>query len=395
MLDSLYIGMSGLISFSKGLTNISNNVANLSTPGFKGTQLSFLDLHYRYQFSGANDEQASQYSQGAGVRVGSSSTRFTQGEFRQTGNDLDVAIDGNGFFVLNKDGQTLYTRAGQFVFDEAGFLSTRDDGARVAGFSDGGTSEISIAGKRSNSPKATATIGLTGSLSTTETSFDVPIFVVFDSLGVKHEFTLKMTSDGTGSPLHWNFSLSEGATEVTSGEVRYTGGGAPEVAFEKHSFVFTPTNGAGATEMTLDFSNSNAFSSSSSNLSVESQDGYGAGFLSKTLIDDDGFVVLSYSNGQVVRDQRLALTSFANKSVLLAEGNSRYSVFGEFNGIVGAPGTSALGTLKTGSVELSNVDLAQEFSELIIIQRGYQASSQVISAANEMIQQLGEIRGRK
>lgn len=132
MLDSIYIGMSGLISFSDGLTSISNNVANLNTPGFKGSQLEFVDLFYRYQYSGTTDQQGSPYAQGSGVASGATIPNFSQGEFRQTGNDLNAAIDGNGFFVLRKDGETFYTRAGQFQIDDAGYLVSTDDNARVA-----------------------------------------------------------------------------------------------------------------------------------------------------------------------------------------------------------------------------------------------------------------------
>jgi len=106
MLDSIYIGTTGLTSFSEGLSNISNNVANLNTPGFKGSQLEFLDLFYRHQYSGTMS------SQGSGVETGATVLDFSDGEFRQNGNDLNAAIDGNGFFVLRKDGEIYYTRAG-------------------------------------------------------------------------------------------------------------------------------------------------------------------------------------------------------------------------------------------------------------------------------------------
>ena len=122
MLDSIYIGMSGLTSFSKGLSNISNNVANLNTPGFKGSELGFADLFYRYQYSGSGNQDGLPYQQGDGVKTGSTSLKFTQGDFRQTGNDLDVAVDGQGFFILVKDGKTFYTRAGQFKIDDSALV---------------------------------------------------------------------------------------------------------------------------------------------------------------------------------------------------------------------------------------------------------------------------------
>jgi flagellar hook protein FlgE len=124
MLDSIYVGLTGLTGYSKGLNNISNNVANLNTAGFKSSQLQFSDLFYRYQTSGESGGDGSSYAQGSGVNAGTSTMVFKQGELRATGNDQDVAVDGNGLFVLRKDGQTFYTRAGQFSFDADGFQET-------------------------------------------------------------------------------------------------------------------------------------------------------------------------------------------------------------------------------------------------------------------------------
>jgi flagellar hook protein FlgE len=395
MLDSVYIGMTGLMSFSKGLTAIGNNVANLNTVGFKGSELGFLDLYYRYSNFGSDDQQSSPYAQGSGVATGSTTVRFTAGQTSQTSNDLDVAIDGNGFFILNQDGKTLYTRAGQFEVDDAGYLTSRDDGARVYGISGGALSEINISGQRSNAAHATSTIKLQNSLTVSDTSFDVSNITVYDSLGVKHQMTLHMVNNTATTPGSWTFTLLENSATVASGEVRYSGSGTPQAGYETTTFSYDPHNGATARSVTLDFTNSNSFSSASSNLSVASQDGYAAGFLTKTAIDADGNVVLTYSNSQTVKSHKLALAWFDNLSALQAEGNKRFAVFGDTRRLIGAPGESSLGALKTASVELSNVDLAKEFSELIIVQRGYQASSQIISAANEMIQQLGDIRGRR
>jgi flagellar hook protein FlgE len=395
VLDSIYIGMTGLMGFSKGLTTIGNNVANLNTVGFKGSELGFLDLYYRYSNFGSADQQSSPYAQGSGVATGSTTVRFAAGQTSQTGNALDVAIDGNGFFILNKDGKTLYTRAGQFAVDDAGYLTSKDDGARVYGISGGALSEINIAGQRSNAARATGTISLQNSLSVGDASFDVSNITVYDSLGVQHQMTLHMVNNTATTPGSWTFTLAENSATVASGEVRYDGSGAPQAGYETTSFSYDPHNGSTPSTVTLDFSNSNSFSSASSSLSVASQDGYAAGYLTKTAIDADGNVVLTYSNSQTVKSQKLALAWFDNLAALQSEGGKRFELFGKATRIVGAPGDSSLGKLKTTSVELSNVDLAKEFSDLIIIQRGYQASSQIISAANEMIQQLGDIRGKR
>lgn len=395
MLDSIYIGMSGLTSFAKGLTNISNNVANLNTTGFKGSELDFADLFYQYQYSGSGSQDGSASAQGGGVKAASTHINFAQGDFRQTGGDLDVAITGNGFFIVNKDGKTTYTRAGQFTVDQSGFLTTQDDGSHVSGINNGQLIDINISGLRSNPPVATSTIKFTNSLSSTSTTYEVTNITAIDSLGTQHTFKMELTNDSANTAGRWTFQLLEGTNVLTNGEVRYDGSGTPTAGFDTYSFNYAPGAGANSSNLTLDFTGTNFFSSSASSLSFASQDGRSAGFLSKTAIDADGFVVLTYSNGQTAKAGQVALASFSNISALEAQGSNRYNVFGKTDLTIGAPNQKGLGTLQTGGIELSNVDLAKEFSELIIVQRGYQASSQVITAANEMIQQLDQIQGRK
>lgn len=397
MLDSIYIGMTGLISFSKGLSGIGNDVANLNTTGYKGSQLEFTDLYYRYQYSGNAGQDGGSSMQGSGVRTGVSTLRFAQGEFKQTGNDLDAAINGSGFFVLQEDGKTFYTRAGQFKIDDAGYLVTTDGSARVAGLTNGNTlTDISISGKRSSPAKATQTASFANTLAASATTANVQNIAVYDSLGVKHLLTLNLTKDSTvTTEARWTFTLLENSTTLTTGEVRYANSGLPQPGFDSQTFTYTPGNGGSAQSIKLDFANTNYLSSASSSISVGSADGYAAGFLTKTAFDTNGYLVLTYSNGQTAKGDRLALAWFDNLSALQAEGSNRFSVFGDTTRHLSGAGDSGFGPLKTSGVELSNVDLASEFSELIIVQRGYQASSQVITAANEMIQQLGEIRGRR
>ena len=395
MLDSIYIGMSGLTSFSKGLSNISNNVANLNTPGFKSSELGFADLFYRYQYSGSGNQDGLPYQQGDGVKTGSTSLKFTQGDFRQTGNDLDVAVDGQGFFILVKDGKTFYTRDGQFKIDDSGLLTSTNDGAKVQGLVGGRVSDINITGLRSNSALATTLINFKGSLSTSSTQFEVVNLIAFDSLGVQHQLKLEFTNDTANTPGRWTFKVLDGTTQISSGEVRYQGSGQLLSGFDKHTFSFAPGGGATAANLTLDFTGTSFFSSSASTMQFDTQNGRAAGFLTKTAIDADGFLNLTYSNGQVIKNQQLGLATFNNLGALQSQGNSRFAIFGHTSIALNVPGKQAAGKLKINGIELSNVNLAQEFSDLIIVQRAYQASSQVISAANEMIQQLGEIRGRK
>jgi len=396
MLDSLYIGLSGLIGYSKGLNNISNNVANLNTPGFKSSQMQFNDLFYRYQTSSGDGGNSSTYSQGSGVTVGSSTMVLKQGELRATGNDQDVAIDGNGLFVLRKDDQVLYTRAGQFEFDADGYLVSRDSKARVAGLSAAGSlSDINLSGLRSNPPKVTSSIKMTDSLSTNDAAFDVSNVTVFDSLGASHTLTLHFNNNNAITPGSWLVQVKEGNNVIASGEIRFQGSGAPVTGFSSVAFTYTPTNGANPQGVTLDFSSANSLSTAGSSIKIGSQDGLAAGSLTKAVFDAQGYLVLTYSNGQTLKPSRLALAWFNDMQELeQLGGNMLVNSSGQERQLGGA-GDSLFGKAKGGSIELSNVDLAQQFSELIITQRGYQASSQIITASNEMIQQLFDLRGKR
>lgn len=395
MFDSIYIGLTGLTGYSKGLNNISNNVANLNTPGFKGSQLQFNDLFYRYQSSGEGGG-GSPYSQGSGVAVGSSNVVYQQGELRATGNDQDAAIDGNGLFVLRKDGQTSYTRVGQFAFDADGFLVSRDNQARVAGLGPGQSLvDINISGKRSSPARATSTIKLADSLSVNDNTFDLTNVQVYDNKGTAHPLVLHFINNKKVTPGSWLVEVREGTKIVGTGELRYASSGVLAAGYETMHFTYVPENGAGEVPVTLDFSGTNNYSSAQSSIKVGSQDGLAAGALTKAVFDADGFLVLTYSNGQTVKDDRLALAWFTDLQGLeRVGGNMMVSTAGQVAKIGGAGG-STFGKVKGGSIELSNVDLAQQFSELIITQRGYQASSQIITAANEMIQQLFDLRSKR
>lgn len=393
MLDSIYIGLTGLTSFSQGLNNISNNVTNLNTAGYKRGELGFTDLYYRYEL--ASDGDRSAYAQGSGVSSGQSSTVFKQGDFRQTGNDLDAAIDGNGFFVLLEDGKQYYSRAGQFQIDDKGYLVSRDDGAKVAVLEGGQLRDVSIDGVRTSAPKATTTVKPTDILSTNDPTFDLNNVTVIDSRGDSHLWTLSFTNNSTTTPGSWTVSVKENGTELANGEIIFDGTGKPTTDHETLNVDFTPANGAPTQKVLLDFSGVSAYSSSLSTVRMASQDGVQAGFLTKVTLDADGYVVLTYSNAQTTKLARLALADFSDPNRLEKLGGSRFAATGDQRASFGAPGTAQFGKIKSGGIEASNVDLAQEFSELIVVQRGYQAASQVISAANDMLQQLNDIKGRR
>jgi flagellar hook protein FlgE len=402
MLDSVYIGLTGLIGFSRDLSVIGNNVANLNTPGFKGSQLLFTDLFYRSQLSDNNtDGSSARLDLGSGVSTGSTRLLFSQGEVKSSGNPQDAAITGNGFFVVKRDDQTFYTRAGQFGFDAEGFLVSESQKARVQSLAGGGLRDINILGLRTNAGQATTRVAFNGILDTSST--DTPVVVsainVFDAAGVGHALSATFTNNRLVTAGSWLVEIKDPAGAlVASGDIRFNTDGTPAVGFNSLS---VPLNGDAAASVEFFFGDPGsaagvrALSASASSVAVGSQDGFGIGSLIDTAFDNTGTLTLTYSNGRTAKGPQLALASFNYlqglqqiQGSLLQPGNGEEPVLGHAR-------EGAFGSITGGSIELANIDLAQQFSDLIISQRGYQASSQVISTANDLIQQLFDMKARR
>jgi flagellar hook protein FlgE len=421
MFESIYVGLSGLASFSRNLTVIGNNVSNLNSPGFKASQLQFADLMYA-QLGLSRGASGDPMQIGSGVNTGGTRVLFTQGALRETGSQTDVAVQGNGFFVLRAaDGKTTYTRDGSFEFGADGMLTSRASGARVGALVGGGLQDVSIAGLRHTLGKPTSTVRLIDNLNVNDTTHDLTVTVV-DSSGtnsdVKLVFTNAQTSDGLRI---WKVRVQDArgqelkvldaegnelkvkddqGNEHPEGEIRFKGDGSPADGFNTLKFTLRPT-GLAATDIVLDFgspsgiSGATSFSSSDSTLKLGSQDGFTSGSLTEAKFDAEGVLVASYSNGQTARGPRLALAFFESPQELEGTGAGVFENRSNQRVTLGNPRSDVFGSVTGGSLESANVDLAQQFSELIVTQRGYQASSQVITATNEMIQQLFDIKGRR
>jgi flagellar hook protein FlgE len=398
MFESIYVGLTGLMSFSRQLTVLGNNVSNLNSTGFKASQLEFSDLMYA-RHPGGNSNASLQL--GAGVDAGATYVQFTQGALRDTGNPSDLAINGNGFFVLRADGKSVYTRAGNFEFDADGFLVSRTNRARVAALSGGALQDFSIARLRATPAQATSVVRLVDNLSTGDTSHELTA-TLFDASGTSRDLTLAFTNNNGVEPRSWLVEVRDAAGSVLAkGEVRFNGDGSPAEGFNKLAFQLAPA-GVPATQVTLDFGEPGSFAGSTefsagtdSTLRVASQDGFAAGALTGTQFGADGVVVASYSNGRTAKGPQLALAFFESPQSLEEAGAAMFENRSGQRVELGAPQAGLFGALAAGSLESANVDLAQQFSELIITQRGYQASSQVISAANDMLQQLFDIKAKR
>ncbi len=397
MFDSLYIGTSGLQTFAAGLKVISNNVANLNTPGFKASSSTFANLYYASSGdnSGALTGDSPQF--GSGVTLGHLGVNFRAGELRQTGNPLDLYVNGNGFFVskVKGTGEAVYSRAGLFDFSKDGVLVVRGTENQVMGLSSSGAQvPITLDGLRINPPKATTSVSFSGNLSSGASTFSLSSIKVIDSAGGEHTLSVNFTLSST--PGVWTVKVLENSKEIGSGELKFTGD-RPTPGFDSLSFTLSPT-GTAASTIKLDFSsNVTDFNTGStgSNLAVASTDGYAPGALTKVSFDEEGTLVLSYANGQTVKDKKLALALFDSTDGLQPHGSSSFTYASREGMRVGTAKQGSFGSVGSNQIEGSNVDLASEFSDLIVAQRGYQASSRIVSTANELLQDLFDMKGHR
>ena len=419
---SFSAGLSGLNANSVYLSVIGNNLANINTIGFKSSSVTFMDLVS--QTVGGSSGNPMQV--GLGVVTGSISPVFSQGAIENTREATNVAIQGNGFFVVRGDGASgaAYTRAGNFSFNNEGALVT-PDGYRVQGYTtvDPATGEIVTNGEPTDiivppgvlrEPVATSNFRTLTNLDAdalTGDSFSTAV-QIYDSLGNAHVMTVNYEKTGTGA---WDFEITVPGADVASafstfvladgsltfdamGQVSTvtvtgpaTGGGAAPALADMQFTTPVWANGAAASTLTwdlVDANNSAALTgfADPSSTSSKSQNGAAAGMIDNISIGADGSIVATFGAGQTIAVGQLALASFNNPKGLVKLGSNR---FGESQaaGIpnVGVAGTGGRGTLIGSALEQSNVDIAQEFTQMILAQRGYQANSKTITVSDELL----------
>lgn len=402
MLGTIYVGLAGMNAYSKGLDVISNNVANLNTTGFKAGLASFADVVYRTG-GGATHGAGGTSTSGAGVQVNADSQNFREGDLRQTNSPYDVAVDGTGFFVLERDGQVYYTRAGQFVIGKDGVLTERLSGAKVMMSTDSSSlGELSIDAFRTNPPKATTEVRLTGNLPRTGTpTSDINSLTVHDSSGNTQTLKVHFARDAT-DPLKWTVEVNDATDhQLATGVLLFNADGTPSADNTAISVTVTPDK-LPAFTFTLNTGTAGAFSgvtsvlnTTANGLTVQREDGLAKGDLNATNFDERGNLEITYTNGEKKKIGRLVLASFDSSADVATIGNGLYVTNEGRTPKLSAGMESGLGRVKGGYLELSNVELTEQFTDLIIIQRGYQASSQMTSVANEMLQQLLSMQDRR
>jgi flagellar hook protein FlgE len=398
MLGAIYTGLSGLNAYSQGLQTISNNVANLNTPGFKATSVNFNDL-FSYGGAGLTYSGGTMgQSRGDGVTIGPARIDFNQGDLRQSNNDLDLAIQGSGFLVLLNGDNTYYARTGQFVVDKDGYISTQGSENHLAVLNDANRPvAVNIDSKRTNPPKATTTVTFADNLSSSATTATVSDVAVYDSRGGKQVWTVTFTrSIDAQTPNQWTVAVKDATgRDVGSSTLKFIGS-TVDPSTAKLVITDAPA-GADPLSVTLDFSqNVTSFSGGTvSTLRAAKVDGNGVGSLTSVTVDDDGKLKLTYSNEKTELLGAVAIADFRDPQQLERVGEGLFRNRGGEGQIRLLPSkTDGVGTLVSRRTEASNVNLSDEFGDLILIQRGFQASSQVVSVTNEMIQQLFGIRGQ-
>ncbi|TFC52099.1 flagellar hook protein FlgE [Cryobacterium sp. TmT2-59] len=393
MLRSLYSGISGLRSHQTMLDVTGNNIANVNTTAFKASATQFQDTLSQLS-QGAGGPQAevggtNPAQVGLGVKVAGISTNFAQGSSQATGKATDIMISGDGFFVTQLGGETLYSRAGAFDFDAQGRLVT-PAGAIVQGWNavggvinqGGTTGNITLPLQTVSAATATTTASVGGNLPSdaaagTVFSRDVK---VYDGSGTARSLDLTFTSTGPGA---WTVTGLDGATASTSAALTFADG-------KQTSATTNITFGSGA--ITVDLSAVEGFAGLST-VAVNDQNGKAAGTLKSFTLGKDGTLVGLFSNGGQEAIGRIALATFSNPGGLEKAGSSEYrSTFNSGNAALGAPGTGGLGSLTGGALEMSNVDLSQEFTNLIVAQRGFQANARIITTSDEVLQELTNLK---
>ena len=412
-MSSFSIALSGLNADSAALDVVGNNLANLNTTGYKDSTVSFYDLLQQSVAGGSTQI-------GGGVSAPQTERVFTQGSITDTGGNYDAAIDGNGFFVVqDPSGNTLYTRAGNFQLDANGDLVTAT-GQYVQGWTaqngvldtSGAIGNITIPSNALQTPSATQNMQLSinlnaaGVVNEPTGTFTAPITVV-DSLGVSHNLSVVFTEQSPGT---WGYSVNIPGQDLTSG----TAGTPSSVAtgtlsFDANGNLTSPTAPAqvqitvsglsdGANDMAINWNLATSDGNgtpvvtqyaAASTESAATQDGVPASQVTQVSIANGGAITAQFSNGNQVVIGQLALASVSNPDSLIAVGQNNYEVGADTaTPVVGVPSTGTLGTVEGGSLEDSTVNIATEFTNLIIYQNSYEANSKVISTLDQMTQNL-------
>jgi flagellar hook protein FlgE len=394
MIESIFVALSGMQGHQRGLNVVSSNVANLNTTGFRGSSPDFADVFTSAAPDGGFGSQRG--LGGSGLAVPRTFRNMQPAIPQQTGRGLDLALVDEGFFVLqDENGQTRYTRDGRFDFNAKGELVARGETHKVMSRNAAGQLvPLTLDGLQINAPRATTRVAFERILSAGDDEHIIPSLIVFDQLGGRH--TLKVTfRKDTAPPLppatiNWKVIVSEGDQEIATGDLPFNMD--KPLAGSSPLRLTLALKGTTAIEVAFDFDLVTGQDvAKESELRVLDQDGLATGTIASQTFDTNGVLKITYSNGQTADGGKLLLAQIRDEGGLVAVGDSLFAYEGNEPVTLRDAGTDL--SVRGGMLEPSNVDLTQQFSELILMQRGYQASSQVLSTANDMLQDLLQMRG--
>lgn len=400
------IALTGINAASTQLENISNNIANNTTAGYKRSRVEFADM-----YTAANAATV-----GQGVEVSQVRQEFTQGDMQNTGRTLDLGIQGSGFFSVNDGGTSIYSRAGAFGVDREGFL-VDSQGRFLEGF--GVTDDGTIQEVAQNiqidysdlSPNVTTTMDISANLNSDAEilpPFDIDdpgsynyttSTTVYDSLGGAQIANVYYRRDALntwsafsyvgGEPVSADPLVGDQITFTSTGELQDVNG---DTSGRFNTASFTTTNGSDPMEITIDLGNSTQLENESSVNSIV-QNGYSSGSLGSFDVDESGLFFGSFTNGQTRNMGQITLTNFPNENGLTQIGATSWTeTFASGEPVTGVPGSASLGTLQSSSLESSNVDITQELVSIIGAQRSFQANAQMISTGDTITQTIINLR---
>lgn len=414
MFTSFSTALSALNATSTAIDVVGNNLANMNTPGFKTSEVSFRDLVTQSLGSGLGDTQV-----GFGTGTPLTVRQFTQGALQTTNGLLDGAIQGDGFFVVtDANGNTLYTRAGNFQVDKDGYLET-DTGQYVQGWTtidpttgavntNGPVGKIEVPVGAVQPPTPTTIFSVNLNLDSREaadptSTFSTPM-TVYDSLGNSHVLTLNFQKTGANQ---WSYDVTVPGDDVSGGTAGtpFDTGATGTLTFDTNGNLVDPPAGSpitlgitglvdGASDMNLTW---NLYSSSGkpdmtqfaqpSAPESTAQNGSAAAQLVHVGLAAGGQILAQFSNDDQVVVGQVAMASIRNPETLISLGNNNYQLSARTaTPTVGVPATGGRGTVVGGSIEASTVDIATEFTNLIVYQRGYEANSKVVNTADQLSQ---------
>lgn len=403
-MPSFFIPLSGLEADNTALNTIANNLANMNTVAYKSQDVQFSDLFYQQvgESGSGNPQQV-----GAGTKVGAIVTDFSSGTTTpSTGNPQDVALNGDGFFVIDNNGTQEYTRSGNFVLSSDGHLLTQS-GQQVMGFpaingvvnTNAPLVAIQIPKGQVEQPKATSTLSVTANLdasAATGTSVQGQV-TLYDSLGVGHVATVDFQKAGTNT---WTYNISLPAGESTGSanttgtltfdasgnltspasnpNIQFTGlaDGASNMSF---SWNLYDSTGKGAIDQVA--------SASGSGIASMTQDGYESGQYNGFTVDSNGVVSATFSNSQTQVIGQLAIASITNEQGLTKLGDGNYqTTLASGQATIGTAGTGGRGTIQDNAIEGSNVDISTQFANLIVAQRAFEANAKSVTTFDTVTQ---------